>query len=71
MMFIIDRITEQNAYLEPEFGELLILPRSSLPEGAREGDVLRRTDGGYILDPDETLIRRERAQRRLQDLLSR
>ena len=42
--------------------------RAELPAAAREGDVLRKTDGGYVADPEET-ARRRREMRELLDSL--
>ncbi len=56
-MEIIDRLEGELAVVETDAG-FLHIPRSALPEGAREGDVLRKTEGGFVLDPTETQRRR-------------
>lgn len=50
-MLIIDRFENGFAVVEDEENnQLFDIPVSSLPEGAREGSVLRRAESGYILD---------------------
>lgn len=62
-MLIIDRIEDEWAVIEWD-GKAFNLPRSLLPEGAREGDVLTvRVE----VDPEATGIRRKR----ITDLESR
>ncbi len=65
----IDRIEENFAVCEDENRQRLEIPRDRLPEGAKEGDVLRLTDGGYEIDREETARRREENRRLLESLL--
>jgi len=56
----IDRFEENLAVLEREDGSHFTLPRADLPQGAREGGILRVTESGYALDPAEEARRRKR-----------
>lgn len=64
MLYTVDRIEEDIAVLEEtyETGEVFLrnLPLTWLPEAVQEGDVLRKTKDGYIIDEAETLKRRRR-----------
>lgn len=65
----IDRIEENFAICEGENRQRLEIPRDRLPEGAKEGDVLRLTGGEYQIDRAETNRRREENRRLLESLL--
>jgi hypothetical protein len=69
---MIDRLEEDFAVIEilTDAGELLYknLPLSWLPEEAAEGDVLRKTDGQYIIDRKKTEKRRQKIAQRLASL---
>lgn len=57
----IDRFEGKFAICEDAEEKYFAIETSELPEGAREGDVLRITDEGeLLLDEEETLARRER-----------
>jgi len=59
----VDRIEAGVAVLEDQQRRHLSLPVEQLPEGAREGDCLRRSDkGGFLLDSEETARRKARAR---------
>lgn len=66
----IDRFEGNQAVLEEEDGGYRVVPRSALPEGAAESDVLAEEDGVFSADPAETERRRE-AARQLQARLRR
>lgn len=55
MQWIIDRLEGDKAVIEYGEGKHFDLPRSALPEGAKEGDVLT-----VAIDPNETEARRGR-----------
>lgn len=58
-MLIIERFEENTAVIE-EDEKHFELDRKLLPENAREGDVLVRTDEGFIIDQQQTKQRREK-----------
>ena len=51
MKLIVDRITENIAVLEKEDLTHVEVEMSALPQGTKEGSVLRYEDGRYLLDP--------------------
>ena len=68
-MWIVDRFEGDTAVLQrTDTKALRDVPRSELPEGAREGSALRERDGRYELDESETRARAERIRRKLDDL---
>lgn len=69
-MMIIDRFEEAAAIIESDDGFVRV-ERSSLPEGAREGDVVAKLDGVYVIDAQATAARRKAIRARLDRLLSR
>ncbi|MCI8554714.1 MAG: DUF3006 domain-containing protein [Clostridiales bacterium] len=68
MFFAIDRFEEEWAVLQDDDGRSHTVKRASLPEGVRQGDVLRREGDVYQTDEAETASRRERV-RQLEQLL--
>lgn len=71
MMYIIDRVEGLIAVLEDEDGEFRNVPAASLPEDAREGDIVIETEQGlWERDVDATDARREKI-RALEDHLRR
>ena len=68
MYYAVDRFEGGWAILEDDEGNLHQVERQRIPDGARESDVLRLEGNGYLLDPQETLRRKE-AVRRLQEQL--
>ena len=73
MMMIVDRFEADYAVLEIESdsGELLYknLPLDWLPEDVAEGDVLRKSASGYVIDRAETDKRRTAAKEKIRALL--
>jgi transcriptional regulator of NAD metabolism len=67
-MWSIERFEGAFALCEDEQGNRRRLPLQSLPEGAREGDILRPYGQGYRIDSDETARRRAEAGARLERL---
>ena len=57
-MLIIDRFENDTAVVE-NGEEMTDIPRSLLPENAREGDVIIKSGGGYIIDNASTEKRRQ------------
>ncbi len=58
-MLIIDRIEGNFAVVEAEDRHLDI-PLSEIEGTPKEGDVLKKTDRGYIIDYESTAARRKR-----------
>lgn len=56
--YAIDRLEGRVAVCEDEDGKLSEIPRASLPEDAKEGDVLAFCDGHYVIDRQSTERRR-------------
>ncbi len=67
MNLIIDRFEESWAVLELPDGTTFNFPRSLLPEGAKEGDILYFE---VSIDEEATRKRREHVQELLDDLKS-
>lgn len=56
-MTVIDRFENNTAVIETD-GVMTEINRSELPENAREGDVIIRSDGIWIIDSAATEKRR-------------
>ncbi|WP_037294100.1 DUF3006 domain-containing protein [Ruminococcus flavefaciens] len=67
-MMIIDRFEGDTAVIETENG-IISLPRTKLPAEAREGDILIRENGSYIINKEATVKRRRKMSRKLRELL--
>lgn len=60
-MLIIDRITGAYAVCEQEDRSMIQIPLTLLPPEVREGDCLAEEENGsYVIDRQETLVRRNR-----------
>jgi len=71
-IFVIDRIEDGIAVLESSTtGEILELPKSVMPKGAREGHFLVKTGDTYAIDREATKRRREEMRARLEKILGR
>lgn len=66
--FVIDRLEGAYAVLESDAREFTQVPRSSLPPGAKEGDVLTEKAGKFSPDPHETACRRARIRKKMNAL---
>ena len=63
--FAVDRIESGAAICEClETGLRITLDAESLPKGTKEGDILQKTEKGFVIDKAQT-------DKRLQDLTSR
>lgn len=67
-MLSIDRIEGGFAVCIDEQQQPHRIPLSALPRGVAEGDLLRQTESGYILAPQETGLRRKSVSDRLSRL---
>jgi hypothetical protein len=57
-MVVVDRFEGNFAVCEGSDRTMMNIPRSKLPEGVKEGDVLDITDSGITLNQSETTKRR-------------
>ena len=69
MICIVDRIEETTAVCQREDRSVFTLPLSCLPQGVKEGDVLRE-ETDFKTDPDETSERRKRIRQKMKNLFS-
>lgn len=60
MKYSIDIIEENIAVCEGDDGNVLKLKLDELPKGTREGDIIEKTENGFIIDADETQLRRKK-----------
>ena len=60
MKYSIDRIEENIAVCEDDDGNVLKLSVDELPPEIREGDIIEKTESGFIIDADETQLRRKK-----------
>lgn len=57
--YAIDRIEDQIVVLESPDGSMVALSLSELPDGVAEGDLLLKTEAGFVLDVAATQQRRK------------
>ena len=60
MKYSVERIEENIVLCEDDDGNVVKIKLEDLPKGIREGDIIAKTDGGYIVDADETELRRRK-----------
>lgn len=60
MKYSIDRIEENIALCEDDDGNVLKLSVDELPQEIREGDIIEKTENGFVIDADETQLRRKK-----------
>lgn len=60
MKYSIDRIEEKIAICEDDNGNILKLTLDELPQNIHEGDIIERTENGFVIDIGETQIRRKK-----------
>lgn len=62
MRFSIDRLQENCAICEDDFGNSLEIDLDLLPKGVKQTDVIKKTTGGaYLIDIEETQKRKSEA----------
>jgi len=71
MEYIIDRIEDGIAVIESKSGEIIELPKTALPKGAREGQCLIKKGDGYIIDKAGTEKRKAEMRSRLDKILGK
>lgn len=57
-MFIIDRFEGDYAILEDSHKQMCNVKRELLPVNAKEGDCLKQTEQGYVIDTEATHTRK-------------
>ena len=60
MKYSVERIEENVALCEDDLGKTVKLRLDELPENIREGDIIEKTENGFIIDSDETQLRRKK-----------
>jgi len=68
MKIIIDRFEGNYAVCETEEKKFIDIPKFDIPEGAKEGDILTKTDNGYSIEKAETKEKREEIKKRMNSL---
>lgn len=68
MKIIIDRFEGNYAVCETEENKFIDILKSYIPEGAKEGDILTKTDNGYFIEKAETEEKREAIKNRMNRL---
>lgn len=67
--FTIDRFEEDIVVLEDrKTGNMININKEEIPEKAKEGDILKRINGKYILDENRTQEVEDRIKRKMDDL---
>lgn len=69
MKYTIDRISGNMAVCEDENGDLVKLISSELPNGVKEGDILKKQDGVWYKDETESSERRQAMKEKLNRLI--
>ena len=59
MKYSVDRIEEKIAICEDDDGNVLKLNVDELPQEIREGDIIEKKENGFVIDADETQLRRK------------
>lgn len=68
-MYTLDRFEEDFAVLEDRNSKkMLDIPISNIPSNAKEGDILKLSNGSYIIDPEETKIVSDRIKQKMDNL---
>lgn len=60
MRYSVERIEENIVVCEADDGNILKLKLDELPRGTREGDIIEKRENGFIIDADETKLRRKK-----------
>lgn len=68
MKLIIDRFEGNFVVCEKENREIINIERNKIPSSANEGDVISLENKIFIIDVEETNIRKERISKLLNDL---
>lgn len=68
MKIVIDRFEGNYAVCETEEKKFIDIPKADIPEGAKEGDILMKTDKGYSIEKNETEEKRKAIKNRMNSL---
>ncbi|MCT4620979.1 MAG: DUF3006 domain-containing protein [Marinisporobacter sp.] len=68
MYMIIDRFEENLVVCEREDGKIVNIERSTIPQDAKEGDVLVLDGNRIFIDQEETLKRKKKIEKIMKDL---
>ena len=68
MRLVIDRFEGEYAVCEFENGEYIDVSKVDIPQEAKEGDVLIKTDNGYCVDKTATESKRKEIKERMNRL---
>ncbi len=68
MKIIIDRFEGEYAVCETEEKMFIDIPKTDIPEEAKEGDILSKMDTGYRIEKTETEEKREEIKKRMNNL---
>lgn len=68
MRLVIDRFEGKYAICELENGEFIDVSKADIPQEAKEGDILTKTDNGYCVDKTATETKREEIKQRMNRL---
>ena len=60
MKIIIDRFEGEYVVCEDETGKVINIPKTDMPDEAKEGEVLSKSDSGYRIEKTETEAKREK-----------
>ena len=68
-MYTLDRFEGNFAVLEDRNSKkMLDIPISNIPSNAKEGDILKLSNGSYIVDHEETKIVSDRIKQKMNNL---
>ena len=68
-MYTLDRFEGNFAVLEDRNSKrMLDIPISNIPSNAKEGDILKLSNGSYIVDHEETKIVSDRIKQKMDNL---
>ncbi|QZY54888.1 DUF3006 domain-containing protein [Crassaminicella profunda] len=68
MGMIIDRFEENFAVCEKSDGLMVHIEKEKIPHNAKEGDVLLKVEGKIVIDEDETMKRKKKIEKMVEDL---
>ncbi len=71
MKYSIDRIEENIAVCEGDDGCVLKLTLDELPKNIREGDIIEKTKLGFVIDANETQLRRKKTAKLQRNLFGK
>lgn len=70
MLGVVDRFEGEYAVIEMDDGRIININKGSLPSNIKEGDVLRETECGLVMDAQETAKRKRCIEELTSDMWS-